>query len=132
MHIFTNLRIVFHMSLLIFFTGCGVYITHFKAVDFNDINKDYTIDAKMYKEIVGVVALPNDVKEILYLYINNQLVLEAPVQYGKLTFSTKSMYENKQLTVDCYRQGLNPEQHNCQVHLDQRKIGSFKLITDNY
>lgn len=119
-----NKKVIVCISILLLITGCGATY-HYKAGDFNDINKEYTIDAKMRK-VLETQFLATTTKNILSLYINNQLVLEGQLDI-KQSGTFKSMYDGKQLILECYDKGAFVIDTYCQVHLDQRKIGSFKL-----
>ncbi len=120
-----QLPILFSSILLLL--GCASTY-NYRAGDFNDLNKEYTVDAKMKKNI-ETGFLSSTTKNILSLYINDQLVLEGPLDMqGAGTF--KSIYESKPLLLECYKVGVFSIEPYCQVHLDQRKIGSFKLKMD--
>lgn len=120
-----QLPILFSSILLLL--GCASTY-NYRAGDFNDLNKEYTVDAKMKKNI-ETGFLSSTTKNILSLYINDQLVLEGPLDMqGAGTF--KSIYESKPLLLECHKVGVFSIEPYCQVHLDQRKIGSFKLKMD--
>ncbi len=120
-------RVSILISFILILSGCASTY-NYRAGDFNDLNKEYTVDAKM-KKIIETGFLSSTTQNILSLYINNQLVLEGPLDMqGAGTF--KSIYESKPLLLECYKVGVFSIEPYCQVHLDQRKIGSFKLKMD--
>ncbi|MCR1811983.1 hypothetical protein [Sulfurospirillum sp. hDNRA2] len=120
-------KFVILLSSVLFLVGCASTY-NYRASDFNDLNKDYIVDAKM-KKVLETQFFGTTTKNILSLYINNQLILEGALDIQEAgTF--KSMYDGKQLTLECYKVGAFSIEPYCQVHLDQRKIGSFKLKMD--
>lgn len=115
------------LGFLLFLSGCASTY-NYRAGDFNDLNKEYSVDAKM-KKIIETGFLSSTTKNILSLYINDQLVLEGPLDIQN-SGTFKSIYEGKPLLLECYKVGAFSIEPYCQIHLDQRKIGSFKLKMD--
>lgn len=119
-------KVFLYLCIVLFFDGCASI--YFKAGEKHDYNQEYVVDAKM--RVVQEYQFPIlNIKNILFLYINNELVLECPLAPDH-TGSFKSLYQGKQLKLECNDIAFIGRKTFCQVYLDQKEISNFKLVLD--
>ena len=109
--------------ILIGNTGCAVKYNH-HSVQIENGNSKYKVNIEMQTRYK---ALDPKASNTIIVYINGKKALKGPLD-ATAKGSLEGMFDNKQLEVQCEREGIFDADSKCVVYLGGVKLGKYKLV----